>query len=249
MNADFKTRLMERKRLIGTLLTLPSPEIAEISADAGFDWLFLDMEHGLLDIAAVQRIVQAVGERCACIVRVPANEEMWIKKALDTGAAGLIVPHLNTAEEASRVAGWSQYPPEGGRSIGIARAQGYGARLKESIESANKNLALIAQAEHIDAVLNIEAILNVPGMDAVFVGPFDLSASLGKPGRVLDDDVLEAITKIRKACIKRGVPVGIFAKNVEFAKKSLDEGYSLLCIGTDATILSTAAVQIIKDLG
>ncbi len=248
MNADFKKKLAGRKRLVGTLLTLPSPEIAEICANIGFDWLFLDMEHGLLDIAAVQRILQAVGERCACIVRIPANEEMWVKKALDTGADGLIFPHLNTAEEAARVAGWSRYPPEGGRSIGIARAQAYGAKLKETLASANKELVLIAQAEHIQAVGNIEKILKVPGIDAVFVGPFDLSGSMGKPGRIMDDDVQAAMAKVRKACLKRGVPVGIFAKDVEFAKKSFAEGYSLLCVGTDTTLLSNSASQVARSL-
>ena len=174
---------------------------------------------------------------------------MWVKKALDTGAAGLIFPHLQTAGEAARVVGWSQYPPEGGRSIGIARAQGYGAKLKESIDSANRNLALIAQIEHIDAVRNIEAILNVPGVDAVFIGPFDLSASMGKPGQVLDAAVQKAMAKVRQACLKRsGVPVGIFARDIEFAGKSLAEGYSLLCTGTDATLLSTGATELVKAL-
>ncbi len=248
MKSDFKKKLLERKRLVGTLLTLPSPEIAEVCSNIGFDWLFLDMEHGLLDITAVQRILQAVGERCACIVRVPANEEVWIKQALDAGADGLIFPHLNTAEEVSKVVGWSLYPPQGGRSIGIARAQGYGARLKESLASANKGLALIGQAEHIRAVDNIEKILKVTGLDAIFIGPFDLSASMGKPGRIMDEDVQAAMTKVRKACLERGVPVGIFAKDVEFAKKSLAEGYSLICVSTDTTLLANSAGLVVKSL-
>ena len=123
MNADFKKKLAGRKRLVGTLLTLPSPEIAEICANIGFDWLFLDMEHGLLDIAGAQRMAQAAGA-CPCLVRVPVNEPVWIKKAMDIGAAGLIFPNIKSAEEAKRAVGEAKYPPEGVRSVGIGRAHG-----------------------------------------------------------------------------------------------------------------------------
>ncbi len=119
---------------------------------------------------------------------------------------------------------------------------------RELLEAGVRELVLIAQAEHIQAVGNIEKILKVPGIDAVFVGPFDLSGSMGKPGRIMDDDVQAAMTKVRKACFKRGVPVGIFAKDVEFAKKSFAEGYSLLCVGTDTTLLSNSASQVARSL-
>jgi 2-keto-3-deoxy-L-rhamnonate aldolase RhmA len=248
MHILFKQQLLDRERLVGTLLTLAAPELAEIAADAGFDWLFLDMEHGLLDSLAVQRIAQAVGDRCPCVVRVPANEETWIKKALDAGVAGLIFPHINTRAEAERVVRLSLFPPEGERSISIARASRFGMKIEEYLVEANRNTSFIAQVEHIDAVRNIGDIIAVPGIDAVLVGPYDLSASLKKPGQVADPEVQEAIAKVRKACGEQGVPAGIFAGDTASAESALRAGFNLVCVATDITLFSRAAAQVVRDL-
>ncbi len=248
MNPEFKKRLKDKEKLIGTLISLPSPEMAEVAADAGFDWLFLDMEHGLLDAEAVRRIVQAVGGRCPCLVRLPANEDVWITKALDAGIAGLIFPHLNTPEEAAAAVSRSRYAPQGTRGVGLSRAQGYGARLDEDLASSNAGTSLIGQVEHIDAVRNIDWILEVPGIDAAFVGPYDLSASLGKPGRVSDPDVLQAVGLVKEACAKHGVPAGIFAGTTEAASKALKDGFTFVCVASDVTLFSRAATELMKGL-
>jgi 2-dehydro-3-deoxyglucarate aldolase len=248
MNPDFKKKLKDKQKLIGTLISLPSPELAEVAAGAGFDWLFLDMEHGLLDAGAVRRIVQAVGDRCPCLVRLPANEEVWITKALDSGIAGLIFPHLNTAEEAAAAVSRSRYAPQGTRGVGLSRAQGYGARLDEDLASANAGTSLIAQVEHIDAVRNIDWILEVPGVDAAFVGPYDLSASLGKPGRVSEPDVRQAIGLVRDACAKHKLPAGIFAGTAEAAAEAFKDGFSLVCAAADVSLFSRAAADLVKGL-
>ena len=247
MHAAFKKRLTAGERLTGTILTLPAPELAEIAAGAGFDWLFLDMEHGLLDIAGAQRMVQAAGA-CPCLIRVPVNEPVWIKKAMDIGSAGLIFPNIKSAEEAARAVREAKYPPEGVRSVGIGRAHGYGARFAEYVASANLDTILVAQVEHIDGVGNIDDILGTPGVDAVFVGPFDLSASMGKPGRTGDTDVRGAIAAVRKACAARGVPAGIFAPDVGAARAALGEGFSFVCVGMDVTLYSGLASRLVKDL-
>jgi 2-dehydro-3-deoxyglucarate aldolase/4-hydroxy-2-oxoheptanedioate aldolase len=247
MDASFKAKLAGGARLVGTILTLPAPELADIAAGAGFDWLFLDMEHGLLDIAAAQRMAQAAGA-CPCLIRVPANETVWIKKAMDIGAAGLIFPNIKSAEEAARAVREAKYPPEGVRSVGIGRAQGYGARFAEYVEKANADTTLVSQVEHIDGVRNIEAILGTPGVDAVFVGPFDLSASMGKPGCIGDADVQEAIGIVRKACAARGIPAGIFAPDETAAGSALEQGFSLVCVGMDVTLYGGAARQILEAL-
>ena len=247
MNASFKAKLAGGTRLIGTILTLPAPELAEIAAGAGFDWLFLDMEHGLLDVAGAQRMAQAAGA-CPCLIRVPVNEPIWIKKAMDIGAAGLIFPNIKSAEEAKRAVGEARFPPEGVRSVGIGRAHGYGATFSEYVEKANRDTTLVAQVEHIDGVRNIEEILGTPGVDAVFVGPFDLSASMGKPGRTGDADVREAIGVVRKACAARGIPAGIFAPGEEAARAALGEGFSFVCVGMDVTIYGGAARFIAERL-
>lgn len=248
MSDNFRDRLLRGDRLIGTLLSLPSPELAEIASDAGFDWLFLDMEHGALEARDILRMVQAAREPCAPLVRVPENREIWIKKALDTGAAGIIIPHVNSAEDAAKAVHYGKYPPEGGRSVGFSRSNRYGTRFQESVESANAETVVIAQVEHIDGVRAIEAILDVSGVDAVFIGPYDLSASLGKPGRIQDLDVRESIRSVAAACARRKVPAGIFALDVAGAVKALEEGYSLVCSGIDVGLFSQAAAAIIRGL-
>lgn len=246
--AAFKDRLKNRDRLTGILLSLPSPEIAEICAEAGFDWLFIDMEHGLLDIATVQRMIQAVAGRSACIVRVPANEPAWIAKALDAGADGLIFPHISRAEEAREVISAARYSPEGTRSIGLARAQGYGLRVADCLNRANQEIVLIAQAEHIDAAANIEEILAVDGVDAVFIGPFDLSASLGIPGQTAETRVQHAIGRIRRACAVRGVPSGIFCRDAASARALAADGFTLICAGADGLHLGNAVRELLADI-
>lgn len=248
MAKPFKMSLKEDAPRAGLLLSLPSPEIVEVCVQTGFDWLFIDMEHGLLDIVAVQRMVQAAAGRVACIVRVPANEPVWISKALDTGADGLIFPHINTAEEASACVRAALYPPLGSRSIGIARGQGYGVRVRETVETANAGITLIAQAEHIDAARNIESILEVPGIDAVFIGPFDLSASLGIPGRTDDVRVQDAIGTILSAARIKRVPAGIFAAGIDPAKAAVARGFSFVCAGTDTSLLAGAARAIVDGM-
>ena len=244
----FRTRLLRGDLLTGTLVTLPSTEIAEILAEAGFDWLFVDLEHSTLDVRAAQSILQAVGGRVDCLLRVPLNDEIWIKKALDTGASGIIVPQVNSAADARRAVRCSKYPPQGGRSAGMARAHGYGARAREYFERANAGIALIVQAEHVEAVRNIEAILEVEGVDAVFIGPYDLSASLGKMGQVEDPDVQAAIERVRRACRERGTPLGIFAASGERARDYVADGYRLVAAGGDALLLAQSARQLARSL-
>lgn len=189
MHTGFRARLLAGDRLIGTLISLPSPEVAELLAEVGFDWLFIDAEHGPFESAGALRLLQAVGARCASLVRVPAGEEVWIKKALDIGAAGVIIPQVNSAEQALRVVRHCKYPPFGTRGVGIARAHGYGLGFSDYVAEANDGLAVIVQAEHIEAVRDIAAIARVPGVNAVLIGPYDLSTSMGKPGQITDPEV------------------------------------------------------------
>jgi len=244
VRARFGERLARRDALLGTLLTLPSPEIAEIMAAAGFDWLFIDMEHGLLDFAAVQRMVQAVAPSCPCIVRVPNNEPILIAKALDTGADGIIVPHVSTAAEARAAVRAAKYPPAGERSIGVARAQGYGGRLREAIARDNDETVVVAQVEHVDGVAHIGEIVSVPGVSAVFIGPFDLSASLGKPGEIGAPDVQQAIGTVVASCAAKSLACGIFVVDGDAASRAFAAGHSLVCATTDTLLLADAAGRL-----
>jgi 2-keto-3-deoxy-L-rhamnonate aldolase RhmA len=230
------------------MVTLPSPEVTEVLASVGFDWLFLDAEHGALSARDLQALLQAAGPALSCVVRIPAVGEIPIKQALDVGAAGIIAPQVNSAATAEQVVGWAKYPPAGRRGVGVARAHGYGRRLADYLTTANERLAVIVQAEHIDAVGQIEAIVAVPGVDAVLVGPYDLSASLGRPGAVDHPDVVAAIDRVTAVCRQAGMPLGIFGVSAEAVRPYMAKGYTLIVAGIDTLLLGQAAHGLLTQL-
>jgi len=244
----FSQRLRRNELLLGTMLTIPSPEVAEMVASCGFDWLFMDGEHAPLSILEWQRLMQAVGGRCANVLRVPSLSERDIKKALDIGADGIIVPMVNSAAQAQQAVAWSKYPPRGKRGVGLARAQGYGLDFADYLENANETTALIVQAEHIDAIENIESIAAVEGIDAVFIGPYDLSASMGKTGQVDDAEVVAAIDRVYAACRQNKVALGYFGVDGASVRACMDKGYHLICAGVDAGFVTAGAKRILEDL-
>jgi 2-dehydro-3-deoxyglucarate aldolase/4-hydroxy-2-oxoheptanedioate aldolase len=246
MLTNFKQRLAAGERFIGTFISLPSPESAELFAEVGYDWLIIDSEHGPYDALTAQRMLQAVGARCPCVVRVPANDEVWVKKALDIGAAGVLVPLVNTAESAARAVRACRYAPAGTRGMGGARAHRYGVGFQDYVERADRDILAMVQAEHIDAVRNIEAIVRVPGLDAVFIGPYDLSASMGKPGRVHDPEVTAAIDRVRDAVLAAGLTLGIYVSDGVSARRAVQQGYALIGMNTDLGLLVAAASAELK---
>jgi 2-keto-3-deoxy-L-rhamnonate aldolase RhmA len=248
MSATFRQRLRAGEKLLGTMVTQPAPSTAEIFVDLGFDWLFVDGEHGPLETADLLAILQAAGPRAACLVRVPAAQEVPIKKALDLGAAGIIVPQVNTPQQAADIVRFSRYTPLGERGVGLARAHGYGLRFKDYVESANEQITVIAQAEHIRAVENIEAIVRVPGIDGILLGPYDLSASLGKPGKLDDPKVIEAVDQITNVCLAAGMPLGVFGVTAAAVRPYIDRGYRLIVAGVDTLLLAQAARSLLADL-
>jgi 2-keto-3-deoxy-L-rhamnonate aldolase RhmA len=241
MALPFRTRLLQDKLLVGTMVTLNAPQVAELLAVVGYDWLFLDAEHGVFDTQALQATLQAAGNSTPCLVRVSSAAETPIKQALDIGAAGIIVPQVNSAIQASQVVQWAKYPPQGTRGVGIARAQGYSLALPDYIATANEASAVIIQAEHIDAVNQIEDIVKVPGIDAIFVGPYDLSGSLGRLGDINHPDVSKAIEHITRVCKDVGMRLGIFGVSADAVKPYISAGYTLVVAGVDTTFLASAA--------
>ena len=245
---NFTQRLRQNDLLLGTMLTLPSPELAEIISSCGYDWLFMDGEHGNLSTLDWQRMLQAVAGRSAAIIRVATNSEREIKKVLDIGADGIIAPQVNTADEARHVVACCKYPPQGIRGVGLARAQGYGRNFADYMETANDRIAVIVQAEHIDAVNNIDQIVEVDGIDAVFIGPYDLSASMGLMGQVDHPEVVEAIDRVGRACQQRGIPLGYFGTTAESVQDYMGKGYHLICAGTDAGFVVGGAEETLEKL-
>ena len=248
MSHQFKSRLAAGEQLLGTMITLPTPAVAEILADAGFDWFFIDGEHGPLGTTEILGILQAVSHKVACIVRVPEAAEVPIKKVLDIGAHGIIVPQVNTVEQAANVVKWAKYAPEGERGVGLARAHGYGATFADYLKTANDEVTVIVQAEHKTAVENLEQIVKVLGIDAIQLGPYDLSASMGKMGQIEDPEVVAALEKIYSVSKAANLPVGCFGVSSKHVQKDIDRGSTLICAGVDTIFLAGGATKMLSNL-
>jgi len=192
----------------------------------------------------VQNSLPVFGNEILRIVRVPSNDETWIKRVLDTGCDGIMVPMVKTREDAEKLVRSSKYPPQGQRSVGLTRAHGFGQSFNEYLTGASKNLIIMAQIEHIEAVSNLDSILDVSGINSIFIGPYDLSASMGLPGQVRHPGVMKAIHLIRQKCRDAGVPYGIFGSGPEALTVEITEGCRYLLCGVDNSLFSSA----LKDL-
>lgn len=248
MADTFRSRLIANDTLLGTMLTLTSPAAAEVLAEAGFDWLFVDAEHGPFEWRDILAVLQAVSAKTSCVVRVPSADEVPIKKTLDLGAQGIIVPQVNTAAEANDVVRFAKYAPDGARGVGLARAHGYGMKFEEYVQSANERVAVVVQAETADAVDNIESIVQVAGVDAVLIGPYDLSASLGVAGRLDAKPVTEAINHITETCLRAEKPLGMFGVSAAAVQPYIDRGFTLIIAGVDTLLLGRAAKNLLDEL-
>jgi 2-dehydro-3-deoxyglucarate aldolase/4-hydroxy-2-oxoheptanedioate aldolase len=246
MKNVFLKKIQEGTPIVGTLVTMDAPEVAEILSLCGFDWLFLDMEHGNLSLQSVLRMSQAIGDRCAKLVRIPANDPMWIQKVLDIGAEGIIVPRINSKAQAEQVVQYARYPPEGKRGAGIGRAHGYGVSFDAYMAAANAETAIIIQIEDIEAVHNLDTILEVPGISGVLIGPYDLSGSMNMLGEVTSPPVQAVIATIRQKCQEKNIPVGMFTMQPEAARQELAAGCSFVAVGLDSAMLIARANVILQ---
>ncbi len=243
----FRKRLLAGETLVGTLITLPSPEMAEMFSRLGFDWLFVDAEHSAMGPGHIQAILQAADSRCPCLVRVPSHEDAWIKKVLDMGPAGIIFPLVSSGAEAKRLLSLCRYPPRGRRSVGMARAHGFGTTFVDTMAHADARTAVVFQVETQEGVENAGDIA-AAGADALFVGPYDLSASLNKTGQVEDPEVLASINAVLATARKHGIPAGIFGADAHALKAHRDHGFTLLAMGTDCLFASASALHNLSVL-
>jgi 2-keto-3-deoxy-L-rhamnonate aldolase RhmA len=240
MTPSFKQRLQAGEIVAGPILSLPCPDVADLLSRVGFDYLWIDLEHSPMDIGDAQMLIQAAGERCPCIVRVPEVSEAWIKKALDTGCDGIVIPQIRSAAEARAAIAWCHYPPMGRRGAASTRAHAFGLTFTDYVGRANEDVAIILQVEHIDAVNDIEAMLSTPGITALFVGPFDLSGSMGLLGQVEHAEVQAAIARVVSAGLAAGMPLGLYVANPTGAPAAIRQGFRMIALGTDASYLLTA---------
>tara|TARA_B100001964_G_C14217832_1_gene593715 strand:+ start:385 stop:1140 length:756 start_codon:yes stop_codon:yes gene_type:complete len=239
-----KEKIKGGKLTLGSWITIGNSAVAEILAKAGFDWLAIDMEHTAINVdqcADLIRVIDLCG--VAPFVRVGANDSLLIKQAMDAGAHGVIVPMVNSKEEAERAVESVKYPPVGKRGIGLARAQGYGTTFNEYKDWAANESIVIVQIEHIDAVNNLEEIFSVEGVDAFIVGPYDLSGSLGVPGDFEDKKVEEALDKIVDISKNMNMSSGYHVVSTDYnlVKEKIKQGYSFIAYGVDFLFLGESA--------
>lgn len=248
MHNAVKTKLTHGAATVGSWTMIGHSAVAEILARAGFDWVVLDVEHGVMDWPRVLGQVQAVqGAGCAAICRLPVNTPEHFKWALDSGAEGVMVPMVQTAEEARRAVASAKYPPAGMRGVGVCRAHGYGADFQGYVDRANDETLVVLQIEHIDAVHNIEAICKVVGVDAVFVGPYDLSGSMGLMGQTAHPDVEQAVRHVLEVAQASDVAPGLLIAEPrpgELAQR-MAEGFRFIAIGLDTLMLVRAAQGLV----
>lgn len=240
--------MFERKEtervILGSWLSMGSPYVAEIMARSGFEWLAIDMEHSAANtLDAVQRQIQVIDlSGCVPLVRIPTNDETVIKQVLDAGANGVIVPNVNSPEEAEAAVESSRYPPGGKRGVGLWRAQAYGRGFDSYREGLGKDPVVIVQIEHRQAVQQLEAILAVQGVTGFIVGPYDLSASYGAAGDFADRTVREALARVAETARSTDKWAGIHVVHPELerVRERLAEGYNLIAYGVDFTFLTHA---------
>ncbi len=233
-----KKLLDEGKYAVGSWVSLCSPLAAEIMGMAGFDWLLIDMEHGAGDYQTLLGQLQAIG--CAGettpIVRVQWNDHVAVKRVLDLGAQGVMVPGIKTAEDARRAVASIKYPPEGIRGIAGVRASRFGQD-PTYLGEANGNVMMFLQIEMADAVKNAEQILSVPGIDVCFIGPNDLAADLGHTGDMPHAEVQEAIGKVEAIANAKGIPLGTVSRSWDQARPLVDRGYRAMSVMGDFPLL------------
>lgn len=230
------------KTSIGSWLTLSHPSIAEIMAESGFDWLCIDMEHSVTDYFETQQLIATIQSKgLKAFVRVGENNALIIKRVLDAGADGIIVPMVNSKENALKAIDSIKYPPKGKRGVGLARAQKYGFGFEEYKNIKANEIKLIVQIEHIDAIKNLESILELDGIDGTFIGPYDLSGSMGKPGNYNDSDVKEVLKEYENITKKYNKLIGfhIIEPDSKLIKEKITNGYNFIAFSTDAIFLGS----------
>lgn len=229
---------------IGSWITVGHTAIAEIMASAGFDWLAIDLEHSTITLRETEELIRIIDlKEVVPFVRLSSNNSEQIKRVMDAGAHGVIVPMVNTVDEALAAVQAVKYPPVGKRSFGLARAQGYGPTFDSYVKWQRDHTYVVVQIEHIDAVKNLGDILAVPGVDAYFVGPYDLSGSLGIPGQFKHPEFLKAMEEIKSVCVKSNVPGGvhIVEPNVDQLSESIKNGHTFIAYSIDTRMLDVSS--------
>lgn len=242
---------MSTKASVGSWITIGHSSIVEVMADAGFDWLCIDMEHTVIDFAKMQDLIIAIQSKdLKAFVRIGENNSRIMKRVLDAGPDGIIVPNVKSVKEAQMAVNSFKYPPLGKRGVGLARAQGYGFDFEKYRDYKTKELKLIVQIEHINAIKELDLILQTDGIDGSFIGPYDLSGSLDKTGKLNDPKVLNAIGSYLLIAKKYKKLIGfhVVPINHNLVMDKIKEGYNFIAFGFDAYFMGTSIRNQLKKI-
>lgn len=244
-----KQKLKNGDVALGLWVTLESPSITEIALQLGLNWVCIDTEHGHLDLKEVVEHLRAASRsEMVCLVRIQEIEQGVIKRVLDLGADGILVPQIRTAEEVERAVYLAKYPPRGFRGIGAERSTFWGKALAKA-RTGNETTLVIPLIENVEAGKNIHSIMDVPDVDAFFFGPADYSASAGYPGEWEGPGVAAEILRIKDQMRARGFACGIMATDSKNGQARLEQGFQMLGIGADAGLLIRAMTEMMQSLG
>ena len=256
---SLKDRITARELTVGSWLSFGYPAVCEVMATAGFDWLVIDMEHTHIDMFQAAQLIQIIDlAGCIPLVRVGENDPLAIKRAMDAGAHGVVVPMVNTPDDARKAVSAVRYPPHGTRGVGLGRAHAYGLGFEQYKAWAERETILIVQIEHIEGVDNLEDILEVEGVDGFIVGPYDLSGSLGRPGDFAHPAVAEALERVRTVMNRSRKVGGYHVVHSDQAQllERIEQGYTFIAYGDDMVFLAEkvsaeagfARQQVSKDV-
>jgi len=249
-----KAKLRKGEPSFGAWLSYSTPQQARLMARLGFDWLLVDAEHGAYNPTLIADLIASIadaGTECAPLVRVPHNTVEWFKWTLDAGAWGVIVPMVNTVEEAQQAVSWAKYPPVGTRSIGgmFARLAFGTTDAASYARNANDEILVVLQIESMEGLRNLDAIMGVPGVDVAFVGPNDLHASLGLPpsNEGAEPEFVKALEQIQASARQHNLALGIYSSGGDAAAQRVREGFQMVCATTDLSSMIAGATQQLKN--
>lgn len=244
-----KERIKNNEKIAAAWAQAGSNITAEIMAEAGFDMIIIDHEHGPGDIQTLISQIQALkGEKTVPFARAPWNDFVQIKRLLDAGICGLLIPYINTKDEAEQAVRATRYPTAGIRGVaGSVRAAHYGNNSMRYLESANDEIVLMLAVETFEAVKNIDDLIAVDGADAIFIGPSDLSSSMGHLGKPEHPEVQEAIRRVEQAVIPSHVALATISGSFQDAEEKYNKGYDIITLMSDTSTLSMVACNLVSE--
>ena len=241
-----KNKLKNNKITLGSWITISNPLIVDLLSSANFDWLCIDLEHTSIDLSQAELLISAINNYNICpLVRVGENNHNLIKRVMDLGAHGVIVPNVKNKFDTINAINAIKYPPIGERGMGLYKAQDFGEKLDKYITWNKKNSILIIQIEHIDAIPNLDEIFSVKEIDGFFIGPYDLSSSMGIPGNFKNKEFIKTINIIKKTAKKYNLSSGIHSvsPNPNEVIKHIRSGFNMVAFSLDSILLRDAAVK------